>query len=98
MDGGDVVLDTSAACGNAVRVGETGVDIELDGGDVAGVETSAQAAPVSRENPPAPDTQELFPDAMPSLLSSSGVEEVMGLGDDDGALAMTESGGKMVKI
>ena len=33
-----------------------------------------------------------------SLLARAGVEEVNGLGLDEGALAMTESGGRMLKI
>lgn len=75
-------------------MGETGKLVEV--GDVA---TSAHAALDSEKYVPVAGAQELFPEAIPSLLpSSSGVEDVSGLGVDDGALAMTERGGRIEKI
>lgn len=64
-------------------------------GDIAGdVLTSTHAAVLSGKNPPG-FVQEFLPSL---LLSSSGVDEVKGLGLADGVLAITESGGRMLKI
>lgn len=80
--------------GEAVRAGETGKLVE-----VAEVATSAHAALDSEKYDPVVGTQEFFPEAIPSLLpSSSGVEDVSGLAVEEGALAMTERGGRMEKI
>lgn len=75
--------------------GEPG--IEEVGEDIGDDDTSAQAAVPSGKYAPAAFVHELFPDVVPSL-SSSGVVEVIGLGLDDGAFAMTERGGSMLKI
>lgn len=96
-DGGEMLEDMSDV-GDMERTGEAIADDGPEGGE-AGLATSAQAALVSGKKPPDPGVQELFPDAMPSLLlSSSGVEEVRGLGDGDGAFAITDSGGRILKI
>ncbi len=80
----------------------TGGDVEGDvNGEVAGDEdvTSAHAALPSGKNPPVGFAHELLFDEIPSLLfSSSGVEDVNGLGLADGVFAMTERGGRMLKI
>lgn len=62
------------------------------GGDVV---TLAQAAEVSGKKPPAELLHEFFPSL---LLSSSGVDEVRGLGLADGVFAITERGGSIEKI
>lgn len=59
--------------------------------------TSAHAAAASGKKPPVLD-HEFLPEGRPSLLSSSGVEAVSGLGEDEGAFAITERGGRIVKI
>ena len=51
---------------------------------------------MSGKKPPVLD-HEFFEEGRPSLLSSSGVDAVRGLGADEG-LAITERGGRMVKI
>lgn len=69
------------------------------GADPGGVElegASAHAA-VSGKKPPVAADQEFFAEEALSLLSRSGVEAI-GLAVEDGALAMTESGGRMLKI
>ncbi len=69
------------------------------GADPGGVElegASAHAA-VSGKKPPVAADQEFFADGVLSLLSRSGVEAI-GLAVEDGALAMTEGGGRMLKI
>ena len=81
--------------GDIDRAGEVAPELTEPDGGLDG--TSAQAAAVSGKKPPVLD-QEFFPEGKLSLLSNSGVVAVMGLGEDDGALAITESGGKMVKI
>lgn len=59
---------------------------------------SAQAALASEKKAPL-WVHELLPDCIPSLLpSSSGVVDVIGLGLDEGAFAMTDRGGKMENI
>lgn len=84
------------AVGETERAGEVAPELgpEPGGGELDG--TSAHAAAVSGKKPPVLD-HEFFTDGMPSLLSSSGVD-VSGLGDDEGALAMTERGGRMLNI
>ena len=80
--------------GEIERVGETG---RL--ADVGEVATSAHAALDSVKFVPVAGAHEFLPEAIPSLLpSSSGVDDVSGLGVEEGALAMTESGGKIEKI
>lgn len=96
-EGGDAETVVSTACGDTERTGETLVDAER-GGENGGDCASAQAALASGKNPPVLGAQEFLPDAIPSLLSSSGVEDVRGLGDDDGTFAMTERGGRIEKI
>ena len=68
-----------------------------DGGEDGGEATSAHAALLSGKNPPAAVVHELLAEVVPSL-SSSGVEEVIGLGLADGAFAITERGGRIEKI
>lgn len=75
---------------------EPGIDVRDGGEDAGDAVTSPQDADPSGKNPPVV-VHELFPEVVPSL-SSSGVDDVIGLGVADGALAMTESGGKMLKI
>ena len=80
------------AGGETDRAGEVGPDpggVEVEG-------TSAHAA-VSGKKPPVAADQEFFAEGALSLLSRSGVE-VRGLGVEDGALAMTESGCRMLNI
>ena len=94
--GGDI--DTAA--GEATIGGEPGIEpgIEVDdGGEDIGEETSAHAALLSGKNVPAAVVHELFADVVASL-SSSGVEDVIGLGLEEGAFAITESGGRMENI
>lgn len=70
-------------------------DAAEDGGDA----TSAHAALDSGKNAPVGFVHELLPETIPSLLlSRSGVEDVRGLGLAEGVFAMTERGGRMVKI
>lgn len=77
------------------RVGDVAPELGAD--PAGGLEgTSAHAAAVSGKNPPVLDHEFLL-EGRPSLLSSSGVEAVSGLGADEG-LAMTESGGRMENI
>ena len=85
----------TAAGGEAEREGEVAPEpgFEPCGGEEG---TSAQAAAVSGKKPPVLDHEFLL-EGRPSLLSSSGVEALRGLGADEG-LAMTERGGRMVKI
>ena len=77
---------------------------EVDGeliGEVTGDEevASAHAALPSGKNPPVGFAQELLFEEMPSLLfSNSGVDDVNGLGLADGVFAMTERGGRILKI
>jgi hypothetical protein len=82
--------------------GEVDGDISgdvVDGDADEGDETSAQAALASGKKPPAGLVQELLFEAMPSLLfSNSGVDDVSGLGLAEGVFAMTERGGRMLKI
>lgn len=84
--------------GEMERVGEVvpepGAELVV-GGEPEG--TSAHAAAVSGKKPPELD-HEFLPDDRPSLLSSSAVEEVRGLGAEEGTLAMTERGGRILKI
>lgn len=81
--------------GDIDRAGE--VVPELGPEPAGGLEgTSAHAATVSGKKPPELD-HEFFVEGSPSLLSSSGVEAVRGLGTEE-ALAMTESGGRIEKI
>ena len=86
----------TAAGGDTERAGDVVPELgaEPDGGELEG--TSAHAAAVSGKKPPECD-QEFLPDERPSLLSSSGVV-VSGLGEEEGAFAMTERGGRMVNI
>lgn len=95
-DGGDAAIVVSTVCGDADRMGDTLAEMATARGP--GEAASAQAALASGKKPPVAGVHELFVDGMPSLLSSSGVDDVNGLGEDDGALAMTERGGRMVKI
>ena len=74
---------------------EPGIDV--GGEDTGEVVISAHAVLLSGKYAPAAVVQELLPEVVLSL-SSSGVDEVIGLGLDDGALAMTERGGRMVNI
>ena len=85
-----------AAGGEMDRVGEAGPELgaEPGGGELDG--TSAHAA-VSGKKPPVAADQEFLAEGVLSLLSRSGVD-VSGLGVEEGALAMTESGGRMLKI
>lgn len=71
--------------------GDAEGDIDEDAEDV----TSAHAAVVSGKNPPALLLHEFFPSL---LLSSSGVVDVRGLGLAEGVLAITDNGGRMLKI
>ena len=77
--------------------GEPGMEVDDGGEDIGEDVTSAHAALLSGKNVPAAVVHELFADVVASL-SSSGVEDVIGLGLEDGAFAMTESGGRMEKI
>ena len=85
-----------AAGGEMDRVGEAGPELgaEPGGGELDG--TSAHAA-VSGKKPPVAADQEFLAEGVLSLLSRSGVD-VSGLGVEEGAFAMTESGGRMLKI
>lgn len=77
--------------GETVRAGETG--------RLADGAASAHAALDSEKYVPVAGTHELFPEVIPSLLpSSSGVDDVRGLAVDEGAFAMTESGGRIENI
>lgn len=90
----------------SLEVGDTeGEGAVLIGGDIerGGVVeeeagTSAQAA-LDSKKPPVVGVQEFCPETMPSLLVSSSVAvDVIGLGLDDGTLAMTASGGRIENI
>lgn len=70
-------------------------DEDVVGDMEGGVVTFAQAAAVSGKKPPAAFVHEFLPSL---LLSSSGVEEVMGLGVADGVFAITDRGGRIEKI
>ena len=84
--------------GEVNRAGEAAPETgaELGGGEEP-EGTSAHAVAASGKKPPEL-VQELLPDERPSVLSSSAVEEVRGLGAEEGTWAMMDRGGRMVKI
>ena len=90
-----VAAPRCTAGGEAERAGDVAPELgeDVGGGDDG---TSAQAAAVSGKKPPVLDHEFLL-DGSPSLLSSSGVEAVKGLGEGEG-LAITDRGGRIVNI
>lgn len=92
----DVVAAFPTAGGEIDLAGEVSPDPGAEPGGVEFVGRSAHAA-VSGKKPPVAADHEFFAEGIPSLLSRSGVD-VSGLGVEEGALAITESGGRILNI